>query len=152
MRYLPHTGEDRTAMLARIGVSDIESLFADIPAAKRLPGLLDLPASKSEPPAPPSPLAEDVAEAPPPAPLATELVKTAPLDELVAEQAAMTPRGGAASKIEIKARRRIVSSLRSPRSPTWERWPQGARPRVRRQRRRNGIARNANNPASWRHA
>jgi glycine dehydrogenase subunit 1 len=35
-------------MLARIGVSGVEALFADIPAAKRLPGLLDLPASKSE--------------------------------------------------------------------------------------------------------
>jgi glycine dehydrogenase subunit 1 len=35
-------------MLTRIGVTDIDALFADIPADKRLDGLLDLPYGKSE--------------------------------------------------------------------------------------------------------
>lgn len=35
-------------MLARIGVADIDALFADIPADKRLDDLLDLPYGKSE--------------------------------------------------------------------------------------------------------
>ncbi len=48
MRYLPHTEADRETMLARIGVAAIDDLFADIPAAKRLDGLLDLPATRSE--------------------------------------------------------------------------------------------------------
>src|SRR6187399_3571586 len=48
MRYLPLTPEDRTEMLARIGVDDIDALFADIPAAKRLDSLPNLPLTKSE--------------------------------------------------------------------------------------------------------
>jgi len=48
MRFLPHTDADRTAMLAKIGVPSIDALFADIPADKRLSGLVDLPTSKSE--------------------------------------------------------------------------------------------------------
>ena len=36
MRYLPHTDDDRAAMLARIGVASIDDLFADMPADKRL--------------------------------------------------------------------------------------------------------------------
>ena len=36
MRYLPLTDADRRAMLARIGVADIDALFADIPKDKRL--------------------------------------------------------------------------------------------------------------------
>lgn len=48
MRYLPNTEDDRTAMLARVGVNSIDELFADIPAGKRLNGLLDLPTTKSE--------------------------------------------------------------------------------------------------------
>ena len=48
MRYLPLTPEDRTEMLARIGVDDIDALFADIPADKRLSKLPDLPHTKSE--------------------------------------------------------------------------------------------------------
>ena len=48
MRYLPHTEADREAMLARIGAGSIEDLFADIPADKRLTGLLDLPPSRGE--------------------------------------------------------------------------------------------------------
>ncbi|HVY20343.1 MAG TPA: aminomethyl-transferring glycine dehydrogenase subunit GcvPA [Bauldia sp.] len=48
MRYLPNTDEDRRAMLAKIGVGSVDDLFADIPAAKRLEGLIDLPTTKSE--------------------------------------------------------------------------------------------------------
>jgi glycine dehydrogenase subunit 1 len=48
MRYLPLTPEDRSEMLARIGVADIDALFADIPAEKRLAALPDLPRTKSE--------------------------------------------------------------------------------------------------------
>src|SRR5258708_20816330 len=35
-------------MLSRIGVPNIEALFADIPADKRVQGLLDMPLAKSE--------------------------------------------------------------------------------------------------------
>jgi glycine dehydrogenase subunit 1 len=48
MRYLPHTDEDRSAMLARVGVSSVDALFDDIPASKRLGKLVDLPTTKSE--------------------------------------------------------------------------------------------------------
>jgi glycine dehydrogenase subunit 1 len=48
MRYLPLTPEDRSEMLARIGVPDIDALFADIPADKRLNALPNLPLTKSE--------------------------------------------------------------------------------------------------------
>ena len=48
MRYLPNTDADRAAMLARIGVSSIDDLFADIPVERRISGLLDLPTAKSE--------------------------------------------------------------------------------------------------------
>jgi glycine dehydrogenase subunit 1 len=48
MRYLPLTDADRRAMLARIGVADIDALFADIPADKRLNGRLALPKAQSE--------------------------------------------------------------------------------------------------------
>lgn len=48
MRYLPLTNDDRRAMLAKIGVADIDALFADVPQDKRLDHLLDLPRAKSE--------------------------------------------------------------------------------------------------------
>jgi glycine dehydrogenase subunit 1 len=48
MRYLPLTDADRKAMLVRIGVPDIDALFADIPEDKRLNGRLDLPNAKGE--------------------------------------------------------------------------------------------------------
>ena len=48
MRYLPLDKAEREAMLARIGVSDIDALFADIPAGKRIEGLLDMPLRMSE--------------------------------------------------------------------------------------------------------
>ncbi|MEI9849703.1 MAG: aminomethyl-transferring glycine dehydrogenase subunit GcvPA [Sphingomonas sp.] len=38
MRYLPLTPTDRQAMLAVIGASSIDDLFADVPEAARLPG------------------------------------------------------------------------------------------------------------------
>ena len=47
MRYLPLTDTDRRAMLAKIGVADIDALFADVPKNKRLKGLVDLPKTKS---------------------------------------------------------------------------------------------------------
>ena len=48
MRYLPLSGADRADMLAKIGVPDIDALFADIPADKLLSGPVDLPRAKSE--------------------------------------------------------------------------------------------------------
>jgi glycine dehydrogenase subunit 1 len=48
MRYLPLNAEDRADMLARIGVSGIDALFADIQKAKRLERDLDLPPRKTE--------------------------------------------------------------------------------------------------------
>src|SRR3954454_5159375 len=48
MRYLPLTSEDRSEMLARVGVADIDALFADVPAEERLKALPDLPRTKSE--------------------------------------------------------------------------------------------------------
>jgi len=48
MRYLPHTEADRAGMLRKIGVGSVDDLFVDIPAGKRLAGLLDLPTTKSE--------------------------------------------------------------------------------------------------------
>src|SRR5205085_1863975 len=43
MRYLPLTVGDRADMLAAIGVDSIDALFADVPEAARLNGLVDLP-------------------------------------------------------------------------------------------------------------
>jgi glycine dehydrogenase subunit 1 len=48
MRYLPLTEADRAAMLKTIGVSSIDALFAEVPAAARLDGLLDLPLAQGE--------------------------------------------------------------------------------------------------------
>ncbi len=48
MRYLPLDATDRALMLAKIGAADIDALFADIPADKRLTGLLEMPGSMSE--------------------------------------------------------------------------------------------------------
>ena len=48
MRYLPLSDADRSAMLARIGVADIDALFSDVPAAKLLDKLPDLPRRKTE--------------------------------------------------------------------------------------------------------
>jgi glycine dehydrogenase subunit 1 len=48
MRYLPLTPDDRLDMLARIGAATIDDLFVDVPADKRLVGLVDLPTHKGE--------------------------------------------------------------------------------------------------------
>jgi glycine dehydrogenase subunit 1 len=48
MRYLPLTDADRRDMLAKIGVTGIDALFADVPPAKRLERLTDLPKAKGE--------------------------------------------------------------------------------------------------------
>ena len=48
MRYLPLIDADRRTMLAKVGVADIEALFADVPRDKRLTGLIDLPKAKGE--------------------------------------------------------------------------------------------------------
>jgi glycine dehydrogenase subunit 1 len=48
MRYLPLTDEDRAEMLARIGVRQIDDLFADVPPDKLRAELLELPRHRSE--------------------------------------------------------------------------------------------------------
>ena len=49
MRYLPLRDADRTAMLATVGATDIDALFADVPAAARLSGPIEgLPFHASE--------------------------------------------------------------------------------------------------------
>ena len=49
MRYLPLTDADRSAMLDKIGVADIDALFADVPAEARLSGpIAGLPLHQGE--------------------------------------------------------------------------------------------------------
>jgi glycine dehydrogenase subunit 1 len=48
MRYLPLTSSDRAEMLAVVGAPSIEALFADVPAAARLDGPVDLPKAMGE--------------------------------------------------------------------------------------------------------
>ena len=48
MRYLPLSPDDRSEMLAKIGVDAIDDLFADVPADKLLTEPLDLPRRKGE--------------------------------------------------------------------------------------------------------
>jgi glycine dehydrogenase subunit 1 len=43
MRYLPLTPDDRSAMLAAIGVKSTDDLFVDVPQAARREGFVDLP-------------------------------------------------------------------------------------------------------------
>ena len=47
MPYIPHSDEDREAMLAAVGIRAIEDLFEDVPQRARFPDL-DLPAALSE--------------------------------------------------------------------------------------------------------
>ncbi len=47
--YLPHTDEDVAAMLAFLGLQDLDELFAAVPAAMRLAGGLDLADGEPEP-------------------------------------------------------------------------------------------------------
>ncbi len=48
MRYLPLTEADRAEMLAAIGVSSVDALYRDVPAAARLAAGLDLPGYQGE--------------------------------------------------------------------------------------------------------
>jgi glycine dehydrogenase subunit 1 len=48
MRYLPLTDADREAMLAKIGVGQMDALFGDVPADKLLHRTLALPTAKGE--------------------------------------------------------------------------------------------------------
>ena len=49
MRYLPLTPDDRRAMLAKIGASDVDALFRDVPAAARAPlSMFNLPDTQGE--------------------------------------------------------------------------------------------------------
>ena len=48
MPFIPHTEEDVAAMLATIGVPDIESLFDEIPASLKVDGLAGVPDALSE--------------------------------------------------------------------------------------------------------
>ncbi|MBV9331437.1 MAG: aminomethyl-transferring glycine dehydrogenase subunit GcvPA [Alphaproteobacteria bacterium] len=49
MRYLPLTPEDRKAMLARIGVADVDALFRDVPKEAVVPlSVFDLPSTMGE--------------------------------------------------------------------------------------------------------
>ena len=48
MRYLPLTADDRAQMLAVVGAARVDELFIDVPAAARLPGLIDLPRHAGE--------------------------------------------------------------------------------------------------------
>jgi len=41
MRYLPHTDEDRRAMLAAVGAASIDDLYRDVPETARIDGPLD---------------------------------------------------------------------------------------------------------------
>lgn len=49
MRYLPLTKDDRAAMLAKIGVADVDALFRDVPHESVVPrSAFDLPDAKGE--------------------------------------------------------------------------------------------------------
>jgi glycine dehydrogenase subunit 1 len=49
MRYLPLTADDRAAMLAKIGVKDVDALFRDVPKSAQAPReAFDLPDAKGE--------------------------------------------------------------------------------------------------------
>ena len=48
VRYIPTTPSERAAMLARIGVTSVDELFADIPAHLRVQGEMSLPGPLAE--------------------------------------------------------------------------------------------------------
>ena len=48
MRYLPLTDTDRRAMLAKIGVPSVDSLYRDVPEFARLAKPVDLPPHQGE--------------------------------------------------------------------------------------------------------
>ena len=43
MRYLPLGEDDRSVMMAQIGISSVDELFEGVPLSARLAGPLDLP-------------------------------------------------------------------------------------------------------------
>ena len=47
-RYIPHTEEDIKAMLEKIGVDSVDSLFSDIPSEVIFKEEYDIPSSMSE--------------------------------------------------------------------------------------------------------
>ena len=47
-RYIPNTEEDRARMMAAIGISSIDELFADIPEELKLKMPMNLPESMPE--------------------------------------------------------------------------------------------------------
>ncbi|HEX4541343.1 MAG TPA: aminomethyl-transferring glycine dehydrogenase subunit GcvPA [Acidimicrobiales bacterium] len=49
VHYVPHTDAEIEAMLAALGLTSVEELFASVPQALRLAGGLDLPAGLGEP-------------------------------------------------------------------------------------------------------
>lgn len=48
MRYLPHTGDERRQMLSKIGVDNVNALFASVPAEFLLDEIPGLPPHQSE--------------------------------------------------------------------------------------------------------
>ena len=48
MAYVPHTDQDREEMLAALGLSKLDDLFASIPENIRLRRPLDAPARRTE--------------------------------------------------------------------------------------------------------
>jgi glycine dehydrogenase subunit 1 len=48
MRFLPLSADDRSEMLAKIGVATVDELFSDVPAKNLLTAPLDLPRAKGE--------------------------------------------------------------------------------------------------------
>ena len=48
MRYLPLGEADRSAMMAQIGISSVDDLFAGVPESARLTEYLDLPPGQGE--------------------------------------------------------------------------------------------------------
>ncbi|MED4581577.1 aminomethyl-transferring glycine dehydrogenase subunit GcvPA [Brevibacillus choshinensis] len=48
-RYLPQTDQDKREMLATLGISSVEELFADIPEEVRFKGAIQIPEALSEP-------------------------------------------------------------------------------------------------------
>jgi glycine dehydrogenase subunit 1 len=48
MSFVPHSDADRSEMLAKVGVSDVRELYADVPAELILDGLLEIPDAVSE--------------------------------------------------------------------------------------------------------
>ncbi len=48
MSFVPHSDADRSEMLAKVGVSDVRELYADVPAELILDDLIDIPDAVSE--------------------------------------------------------------------------------------------------------